>query len=171
VLGPRRTAGRPIGRGDVIVFHYPLNPSEDYIKRVVGLPGDTVAYLNKRLTINGQPVSETPAPDFFDVSTMAYYKQFDEQLGAVKHNIMLNDQRPAFMEGGVQNFQYRDHCSYTIEGVTCKVPAGHYFAMGDNRDDSADSRYWGFVPEANVVGRAFFVWMNFSNFKRIGAFN
>jgi len=170
VAGTRLTAGKPVARGDVIVFHYPLQPSEDYIKRVVGLPGDQVAYLNKRLTINGELVSQTSAPDFFDVSTALYYKQFDEQLGQVKHHMMLNEQRPPFI-GGVQNFPYRDQCSYTIEGVTCKVPAGHYFVMGDNRDDSADSRYWGFVPEANVVGRAFFVWMNFSNLGRIGGFN
>jgi len=171
VLGTRLTAGKPIARGDVIVFRYPLQPSEDYIKRVIGLPGDDIAYLNKRLTINGQLINATPAPDFFDVSTTAYYKQFDEQLGPIQHHIMLNDRRPPFVEGGVQNFTFRDHCSYTIEGVTCKVPAGHYFVMGDNRDESADSRYWGFVPEANVVGRAFFVWMNFSNLKRIGSFN
>jgi signal peptidase I len=170
VAGTRLTAGKPIARGDVIVFRYPLQPSEDYIKRVVGLPGDEVAYLNKRLTLNGEPVNQTPAPDFYDVSTATDYKQFDEQLGQVKHHIMFNDQRPAFL-GGVQNFRYRDQCSYTIEGVTCKVPAGHYFVMGDNRDDSADSRYWGFVPEANVVGRAFFVWMNFGNLGRIGGFN
>jgi signal peptidase I len=171
VLGTRLTAGKPVGRGDVIVFHYPLQPSEDYIKRVVGLPGDEVAYLNKRLTINGQPVAETQAPDFFDVSTSAYYKQFNEQLGQVQHHILLNDRVPPFIESGIQNFSHRDQCSYTIEGVTCKVPAGHYFVMGDNRDDSADSRYWGFVPEANVVGRAFFVWMNFSNLGRIGPFH
>jgi signal peptidase I len=170
VLGTRLTAGKSIARGDVIVFHYPVKPSEDYIKRVVGLPGDEVAYINKHLTINGQPAAQTPEPDFFDVSTTAYHKQFDEQLGQVKHRIILDGQRPGFVEGVVQSFPHRGDCSYTIEGVTCKVPKGHYFVMGDNRDNSADSRYWGFVPEANVVGRAFFVWMNFSDLGRIGAF-
>jgi signal peptidase I len=72
---------------------------------------------------------------------------------------------------GADDFPYRDHCNFTVEGVVCKVPAGHYFMMGDNRDNSLDSRYWGFVPDANIVGKAFFVWMNFGNIGRIGSFN
>ena len=71
---------------------------------------------------------------------------------------------------GVTEFPFNDQCRYSAEGVVCKVPAGQYFMMGDNRDNSLDSRYWGFVPEANIVGKAFFVWMNFGNFKRIGSF-
>ena len=72
---------------------------------------------------------------------------------------------------GAEDYPYRDNCTYNSAGVVCKVPPGHYFMMGDNRDNSADSRYWGFVPDRNIVGRAFFVWMNFSNLKRIGPFN
>ena len=157
-------------RGDVMVFRYPPQPSFDYIKRVVGVPGDEVAYLNKRLTVNGNPVDTSAAPDFFDESTMRYSKQYEEQLGQRPHRLLNNPEVPAFIQGA-SNFAYRDNCRYSVEGVVCKVPKGHYFMMGDNRDNSLDSRYWGFVPESHIVGKAFFVWMNFGNLKRIGSFN
>jgi signal peptidase I len=142
----------------------------DYIKRVVGIPGDEVAYLNKKLTINGQPVPTESVPEFFDESVMRYFKQNREKLGEKTHNAIVDDERPGFIPGA-ENFPFNDQCSYTVEGVVCKVPAGHYFMMGDNRDNSLDSRYWGFVPDANIVGKAFFVWMNFGNLGRVGSFN
>ncbi|HMN58382.1 MAG TPA: signal peptidase I [Ottowia sp.] len=169
VVNIQVTQGNPIQRGDVVVFRYPPKPSVDYIKRVIGLPGDEVSYLNKRLTINGKEVPQTAVSDFFDESTMEYFKQFNEQLGDVHHNIIVDTRRAAFI-GNPDQFQYRDQCRYSIEGVTCKVPEGHYFMMGDNRDNSLDSRYWGFVPNGNIVGKAFFVWMNFGNLGRIGPF-
>lgn len=170
VIHTKVTEGSPPQRGDVIVFRYPPKPSLDYIKRVVGVPGDTVAYLNKRLTINGQPVATQAVPEFFDESAMRYFKQFEESLGPRPHRLLVEDDRPAFVPGAEQ-FDGRAGCSYTVEGVTCKVPPGSYFVMGDNRDNSQDSRYWGFVPEGNIVGKAFFVWMNFGDLKRIGAFH
>ena len=170
VANTKLTEGTPVQRGDVMVFRYPPKPSVDYIKRVVGVPGDEVAYLNKKLSINGKPVPTQALPDFFDESTMRYFKHHRETLGAKPHQTIEDDDRPAFIPGA-DPFAGRDHCNYTIEGVTCKVPAGHYFMMGDNRDNSLDSRYWGFVPDANIVGKAFFVWMNFGNFQRIGAFD
>ena len=170
VLNTKITEGEKPQRGDVMVFRYPPNPNLDYIKRVVGLPGDTVAYLNKRLTINGEAVATQSVPEFFDEDAMRYFKQYEEKLGAQSHRLLNDEQRPAFVPGA-DHFPGYEACNYTVEGVTCTVPQGHYFMMGDNRDNSMDSRYWGFVPEKNIVGKAFLVWMNFGNFKRIGAFH
>lgn len=170
VLNTKITEGTAPKRGDVMVFRYPPKPSLDYIKRVVGVPGDEVAYLNKRLTINGKVLDTTAVPDFFDEDSMRYFKQFEEDMGTVKHRVLNDDSRPAFVPGA-DEFQFKQNCQYSVEGVVCKVPEGHYFMMGDNRDNSLDSRYWGFVPDKNIVGKAFFVWMNFGNLKRIGSFN
>jgi len=156
-------------RGEVIVFRYPENEDKDFIKRVVGVPGDEVAYLNKRLTINGQPVPTRALPDFFDEDAMRYFPQFEETLDGRAHRMLNDPDRPA-MVLGASDFRFRDHCRYSVEGVVCRVPEGHYFMMGDNRDNSLDSRYWGFVPDANIVGRAFFIWMSFSKLNRIGSF-
>ena len=170
VLNTKITEGEKPQRGDVMVFRYPPKPSLDYIKRVVGVPGDTVAYLNKRLTINGQAVPTDSVPEFFDEDAMRYFKQYEEKFGTQSHRVLNDEQRPAFVPGA-DKFPGSEGCNYTIEGVTCKVPEGHYFMMGDNRDNSMDSRYWGFVPEKNIVGKAFFVWMNFGNLKRVGPFH
>lgn len=157
-------------RGDVMVFRYPEDPSLDYIKRVVGLPGDTVAYLNKKLSINGTPVPAQNLPDYQHGERLYYSQQFSEKLGETEHRFLTDADAPAYIQG-VDFFPNRENCTYNASGVICKVPPGHYFMMGDNRDNSLDSRYWGFVPDENIVGRAFFVWMNFGNLKRIGSFN
>jgi signal peptidase I len=170
VLNTKLTNGTPPARGDVMVFRYPPKPSLDYIKRVVGVPGDEVAYLNKKLTINGQPVSKSQLPEFFDEDAMRYFKQFEEALGEKKHRLLINTDAPAFVPA-VDPYEFKENCRYSVEGVVCKVPEGHYFMMGDNRDNSLDSRYWGFVPDKNIVGKAFLVWMNFGNLKRIGTFH
>jgi signal peptidase I len=171
VLNTKITDGKAPARGDVMVFRYPPKPSLDYIKRVVGVPGDEVAYLNKKLTINGQPVNKDAVPDYFEEESMRYLKQYKENLGLHQHGILNDDNhRAGISEVEVMTFQNQENCRYSVEGVVCKVPAGHYFMMGDNRDNSLDSRYWGFVPDKNIVGRAFFVWMNFGDLKRIGAF-
>jgi signal peptidase I len=169
VFNTKLIANNDPQRGDVMVFRYPPQPSLDYIKRVVGLPGDEVAYLNKSLTVNGQPVPKVAQPEFFDSDSMRYARQFRETLGSRSYNTLNDDERPAFVPGASE-FAFKDSCRYSVEGVVCKVPEGHYFLMGDNRDNSLDSRYWGFVPEANIVGRAFFVWMNFGDLGRIGSF-
>lgn len=162
----------PVGepeRGDVVVFKYPVDPSIDYIKRVVGLPGDEVAYLNKRLYINGLEVPVRRDGEYFEPDRLSYAAQFIEQLGTVDHRILVEtggrqDLRPFW------RFPHRELCHYRSDGVICKVPEQAYFMMGDNRDNSLDSRFWGFVPQDYIVGKAFLIWMNFSEPSRIGRF-
>jgi len=158
-------------RGEVMVFRYPENPSLDYIKRVVGLPGDKIEYRNKRLRINGEEVRLAPAGEYNYVETGLNFvaaQRFTEQLGGHPHAILVQREVPSVQLGGVRVFPFRDNCAYNDAGFSCTVPQGHYFLMGDNRDSSSDSRYWGFVPDANIVGKAFLIWWNFDNFKRIG---
>jgi signal peptidase I len=157
-------------RGDVMVFRFPHNPSQDYIKRVVGLPGDRVEYADRRVSINGQPVPLTPLPRYFEEERVQYYAQFLEKLGQVEHRIILSE-GPGVPPMRAFLHTHPQACRYSSEAVSCTVPAGHYFVMGDNRDNSEDSRFWGFVPDENIVGRAFFIWMNFGNIGRIGSFH
>jgi len=139
-------------RGDVAVFRYPRNPKQDYIKRVVGLPGDTIEYANKVFTINGEIVQQLEGAPYVMPGTDAIRAGEtirDEQLGAVLHEILQSRSKPS-------------------RPTTWEVPEGHYFLVGDNRDNSNDSRFWGFVPEANLVGKAKYVWMHWSLWDRIG---
>jgi signal peptidase I len=155
-------------RGDVMVFKYPKDMSQDYIKRVVGVPGDKIVYENKRLTVNGKQVSYTAMDDYLDDERPIYHKQYVENLTGVPHRILNMDSKPGIEVSSVENFPKREACDFSYEKFTCIVPEGNYFMMGDNRDNSLDSRYWGFVPNKNIVGKAFFVWMNLGNLKRIG---
>ncbi len=159
----------PIRRGDVVVFRYPADPSVDYIKRVVGLPGDKIAYRGKRLTINGEAVA-VQGTGFYTDSELNFLRlpTFLEKLGEKNHQMMIVPAQPPVDLAQVRQFAHRGNCEYNDDGFGCTVPAGHYFMMGDNRDQSSDSRYWGFVPDDHVKGRAFLVWMNFGDFKRIG---
>ncbi len=140
-------------RGDVVVFRYPDEPHIDYIKRVIGLPGDEIHYEDKRVYVNGEPVGLEPIGDYpgwSDMNEMKGALVLKESLGEIEHEILLDDRRRSQLD-------------------TFKVPAGEYFVMGDNRDHSNDSRFWGYVPDENLVGRAFFIWMNFSSFSRVGS--
>ncbi|MGV8892224.1 MAG: signal peptidase I [Burkholderiaceae bacterium] len=157
-------------RGDVMVFKYPRDTALDYIKRVVGIPGDKIEYKNKQLTINGKKISYQPLPDFLDEEHLRYSKQYTENLTGTTHQILNDERAPSFVQNP-DAFPQHELCTYNIEGFACTVPEGNYFMMGDNRDNSLDSRYWGFVPDENIVGKAFFVWMNLGDIKRIGSIN
>lgn len=157
-------------RGDVMVFKFPKDMSLDYIKRVVGEPGDKIVYKNKRLTVNGKALSYEKMPDYLDEERLSYYSHYRENLTGVNHGILNDDHIPSYVPSP-DAFPQHELCTYNLEGFACTVPPGHYFMMGDNRDNSLDSRYWGFVPDKNIVGKAFFVWMNLGNLKRIGPFD
>ena len=149
--------GKP-ERGDSIVFKYPPQPSIDYIKRVVGLPGDTIRYSSrKEICIQAKGTSSCKAVKLSNVEESQFIQdgvpliQLNEQLGDVEHQILVNPLR----RDRVHAYQPRNGVNEWV------VPAGHYFVMGDNRDNSSDSRYWGFVPEANLVGKAVAIWISF----------
>lgn len=153
--------GKP-SRGDVFVFHYPPNPSIDYIKRVVGLPGDKIRYEGKQLTINGKTLARTHLGEYEYIESglnVVTTNQYREQLGAVEHSLLVRDR-----SGGYDKSMIGWHLDNGEEVI---VPEGQYFAMGDNRDNSSDSRVWGFVPEHNLVGKAFYIWMNFDYIKHL----
>jgi len=138
--------------GDVVVFRFPNDPSTDYIKRVVGVPGDEIYYRNKTLYINGEPMPQTPIGTYEGVGAgkgMTGASMAVETIDGVEHRILTHPMAPDLGPG----------CRVLLYGPV-KVPEGHYFAMGDNRDNSNDSRCWGFVPEGNLVGKAFAIWMN-----------
>ena len=142
--------GKP-NRGDVFVFHYPEDPSIDYIKRVIGLPGDEIRYENKELFINGEIINKIFLGKYsytFNENEMLEASEFIETLDNSNYSILVHD--------------------IPSENYKFNVPEGHYFAMGDNRDNSSDSRVWGFVSDELLVGKAFFIWLNFSEFNRIG---
>jgi signal peptidase I len=145
-------------RGDIVVFRFPKDPSVDYIKRVIGVPGDKIAYYQKKLYINDQPINQVALGQYQGVKeedSSNAIEHFLENLTPIEHSILIDPLQP------------------TIEGVY-NIPQGQYFVMGDNRDNSNDSRYWGTVPEANLVGKAFFIWMGWDlnhggiMFNRIG---
>jgi len=139
-------------RGDVVVFRYPRDPDLDYIKRVIGLPGDHIAYYNKVLYVNGKPIERIFIGQYKGPGQTSA-NEYSEKLKGSEHAMLLLPARPNNLQG---------------EYI---VPEGMYFVMGDNRDNSNDSRVWGPVPESNLLGKAFMIWMHYSDewhFERVG---
>jgi signal peptidase I len=156
--------------GDVMVFRYPEDMSKDFIKRVIGTPGDTITYKEKRLTVNGKPVLTQSTGTYTDTENggVRFFETFTEKLAEKPHQMMVDPRFPSLDLARVRQFPNKSNCTYNDDGMTCKVPDGQYLMMGDSRDNSDDGRYWGFVPEENIVGKAVLVWMNFGSLKRIG---
>ncbi len=172
----------PVGdpqRGDVVVFRYPVNPSQDFIKRVVGVGGDVVEYRDKVLAVNGVVLPQRADGSYSYLEGLRFEtteRRIEEGRGGAprQYSIAVNPQAPTVQPGGVRPFPGRENCEYNERGFRCKVPSGHYFMMGDNRDASDDSRYWGFVPDDHIRGRAFFIWFNWDDivgltFDRVGS--
>lgn len=145
--------------GDIVVFRWPPNPSINFIKRVIGVPGDHISYINKTLYVNGQEIPQEYKTDATDKDEEGHVWQVQERIEdffGIKHSIYENNNVP----------------KYDFKDVI--VPEGMYFMMGDNRDNSADSRIWGFVPEENILGKANYIWMSWNSqdhsirWKRIG---
>lgn len=169
----------PIGqvkRGDVMVFKDQQIKNRDLIKRVIGIGGDKIVYKDKRLTINDIPLKYTDSgtyeySDTFPspVGTIEFKdKKYTEDLFGVNHSIITWDQVPSLNVQGVYNFPNKKNCDYVDDNqFSCVVPQGEYFMMGDNRDNSEDSRYWGFVPNDAVLGKAIYVIINFHDMKRL----
>lgn len=159
-------------RGDIAVFRYPLNPKEDYIKRIVGLPGDTIKVVGEQVYIDGKPAPQTLVGSYHGTDktsiqmeenpNMSPVDLYTEDLGGVRHSVLHF--------GYMENYNCQGSGGTPLSNGGCEwhVPKGHYFAMGDNRDDSEDSRFWGFVPEQNLAGKAFFIWFSLADWHRIG---
>ncbi len=174
----------PLGdpqHGDLIVFRYPLNPSQDYIKRVIGVPGDVVEYRDKILSVNGKVLPHQPDGSYSYMEGVGKFEnlqQFIEtaypEKGEHTYRIAMDPSYPTLDLRGVRHFAHQNACQYAHNGFRCTVPEGYYWAMGDNRDRSDDSRYWGFVPDDYLRGKAFFIWFNWDDissfsFDRVGS--
>lgn len=150
ILGKKLLSISQPKRGDIMVFRWPPNRSVNFIKRVIGLPGDHISYIDKVLYVNGEKIEQQALKNLFteyEAGTKLLTIEKQEDLLGVKHHIYVNPDK------------------YASDYQDIVVPDGMYFVMGDNRDDSADSRYWGFVPDENILGRAVFVWMSWNNIK------
>jgi len=145
-----------VRRGDIVVFEYPEDTALSYAKRIVGLPGDRISYYNKRLKINDEEVPIRRIGDYVHRDRAAPSLQYLERLGDREYAIRIEPEPPAGVPP-VRAFPLSERCAYAAEGLSCRVPDGHYFVLGDNRDNSSDSRTWGFVPARNIIGKVQYI--------------
>jgi signal peptidase I len=149
-------------RGDLIVFDYPEDTSIQYMKRLIALPGDKIAYLDKKLSINGKEIARRKVGDYIDGGNALSGRlplklsRFEESSDSGAYSVVINDEISQSVIGS-PSFSLMENCKFVPHGVTCEVPDGHYFMMGDNRDNSRDSRYWGFVPADHVIGKVIYI--------------
>ena len=143
-------------RGDIVVFEYPADPSLSYVKRVVGLPGDRISYYNKRLKVNDEEIQVRRIGDYVRKDRATPSVKYLERLGEHEYTILIEPEAPAVVPPA-RAFPLNEQCAQTAEGLSCRVPDGHYFVLGDNRDNSSDSRAWGFVPARNIIGKVQYI--------------
>jgi len=143
-------------RGDIVVFERPEDTALSYAERVVGLPGDRISYYNKRLKVSDEEIQVRRIADYIHKDRSIPSLQYLERLGDHEYAILIEPEAPAVVPP-VRAFPLSEHCAHTAEGLSCRVPDGHYFVLGDNRDNSSDSRTWGFVPARNIIGKVQYI--------------
>lgn len=146
------SASSSLNRGDILVFDFPRDRAMKYVKRLIGLPGDTIVYRQRTLVVNGQVATIRQA----GVYTAEVQSTFVETLMGREYSVLLGE---FDLNENLQkvDFPFRENCTFHSDGLTCRVPNGHYFMLGDNRDNSQDSRFWGFVPADHIIGRIVYV--------------
>lgn len=148
----RRAPAARVKRGDIIVFDFPMEPGDAFVKRVVGLPGDTIVYRDREVFVNGHGTRGRQQDDYLMEDTLQYFLRFEEKLDDQVHYILVRTDGPRQLPSP-QPFAHMEKCSFNPAEIKCEVPANNYFVLGDNRDNSVDSRMWGFVPSTAVIGK------------------
>jgi signal peptidase I len=146
-------------RGDILVFDFPEKRSVQYVKRLIGLPGDKISYRDKQLSINSQAIPHRNEGDYLNINNGGrpeHLSRFVETVDGKEYSVVEDENIKRDFPDSI-SFLLKDKCKYEAQAVTCEVPAGHYYFLGDNRDNSRDSRYWGFVPADHIVGKVVYV--------------